>query len=150
MSPKPFFDKIGTIQRRLAWPLRKDDTHKSRSVASKKSLVCLPGLGRKRSAASSSLGITAGLVPQLFCFPNILCKELRKPESPKPCSPDPTDPLLSRPKRQRHQPQNGLQLKSNNSAPHYIWMRKQPERMLLYLERSRKQTCLSQPFCKTV
>ena len=25
-------DKIGTIQRRLAWPLRKDDTHKSRSV----------------------------------------------------------------------------------------------------------------------
>ena len=27
-------DKIGTIQRRLAWPLRKDDTHKSRSVPS--------------------------------------------------------------------------------------------------------------------
>ena len=25
--------KIGTIQRRLAWPLRKDDTHKSRSIA---------------------------------------------------------------------------------------------------------------------
>ena len=25
-------DKIGTIQRRLAWPLRKDDTHKSRRV----------------------------------------------------------------------------------------------------------------------
>ena len=25
-------DNIGTIQRRLAWPLRKDDTHKSRSV----------------------------------------------------------------------------------------------------------------------
>ena len=24
--------KIGTIQGRLAWPLRKDDTHKSRSV----------------------------------------------------------------------------------------------------------------------
>ena len=24
--------KIRTIQRRLAWPLRKDDTHKSRSV----------------------------------------------------------------------------------------------------------------------
>ena len=24
-------DKIGTIQRRLAWPLRKDDTHKSRT-----------------------------------------------------------------------------------------------------------------------
>ena len=27
-------DKIGTIQRRLTWPLRKDDTHKSRSVPS--------------------------------------------------------------------------------------------------------------------
>ncbi|KAL8171138.1 hypothetical protein V2J09_022942 [Rumex salicifolius] len=27
-------DKIGTIQRRLAWPLRKDDTHKSRNEAS--------------------------------------------------------------------------------------------------------------------
>ena len=26
------YTKIGTIQRRLAWPLRKDDTHKSRSV----------------------------------------------------------------------------------------------------------------------
>jgi hypothetical protein len=25
-------DKIGTIQRRLAWPLRKDDTHKSINV----------------------------------------------------------------------------------------------------------------------
>ena len=24
--------KIGAMQRRLAWPLRKDDTHKSRSV----------------------------------------------------------------------------------------------------------------------
>ena len=27
-------DKIGMIQRRLAWPLRKDDTHKSRSIPS--------------------------------------------------------------------------------------------------------------------
>ena len=27
-------DKIGMIQRRLAWPLRKDDTHKSRCVPS--------------------------------------------------------------------------------------------------------------------
>ena len=38
-AEEPFLDslrgssvKIGTIQRRLAWPLRKDDTHKSRSV----------------------------------------------------------------------------------------------------------------------
>ena len=40
LGPKPSLSepltrssaKIGTIQRRLAWPLRKDDTHKSRSV----------------------------------------------------------------------------------------------------------------------
>ncbi|CAK9866672.1 unnamed protein product [Sphagnum jensenii] len=37
LQRQPFFvssetsDKIGTIQRRLAWPLRKDDTHKSRN-----------------------------------------------------------------------------------------------------------------------
>ena len=29
-SPSGPSVKIGTIQRRLAWPLRKDDTHKSR------------------------------------------------------------------------------------------------------------------------
>ncbi|MCD7471162.1 hypothetical protein HAX54_011475 [Datura stramonium] len=29
--PSGASDKIGTIQRRLAWPLRKDDTHKSRN-----------------------------------------------------------------------------------------------------------------------
>ncbi|RAL48514.1 hypothetical protein DM860_005938 [Cuscuta australis] len=29
--PSRTSDKIGTIQRRLAWPLRKDDTHKSRN-----------------------------------------------------------------------------------------------------------------------
>ena len=32
--PSGSSDKIGTIQRRLAWPLRKDDTLKSRSVTS--------------------------------------------------------------------------------------------------------------------
>ena len=32
--------KIGTIQRRLAWPLRKDDTHKSRSVNNFFSIKC--------------------------------------------------------------------------------------------------------------
>ena len=44
----PFLDslrgssvKIGTIQRRLAWPLRKDDTHKSRSVTNFLSLCLL-------------------------------------------------------------------------------------------------------------
>ena len=33
-SPRRSSVKIGTIQRRLAWPLRKDDTHKSRSDTS--------------------------------------------------------------------------------------------------------------------
>ncbi|CAL9776044.1 unnamed protein product [Musa acuminata subsp. burmannicoides] len=37
-------DKIGTIQRRLAWPLRKDDTHKSRNEKQ-------PGMGLQVSSA---------------------------------------------------------------------------------------------------
>ncbi|CAJ1789423.1 unnamed protein product [Sphenostylis stenocarpa] len=32
LVPSGTSDKIGTIQRRLAWPLRKDDTHKSRNA----------------------------------------------------------------------------------------------------------------------
>ena len=57
--------KIGTIQRRLAWPLRKDDTHKSRSVNNfffsakrlgrrgpwENALVCAWSLGRRRLMA---------------------------------------------------------------------------------------------------
>ena len=44
--PSGTSDKIGTIQRRLAWPLRKDDTHKSRNgpnffLPSHQSLVLL-------------------------------------------------------------------------------------------------------------
>ena len=34
--------RLGTIQTRLAWPLRKDDTHKSRSVKYRITLACLP------------------------------------------------------------------------------------------------------------
>ena len=41
--------KIGTIQRRLAWPLRKDDTHKSRSVTNF-SPKFMPGRGKGRGA----------------------------------------------------------------------------------------------------
>ena len=33
--------KIGTIQRRLAWPLRKDDTHTSRSVSNFFGNLCM-------------------------------------------------------------------------------------------------------------
>ena len=42
--------KIGTIQRRLAWPLRKDDTHKSRSVNNffAKNKLPKPELGGKQ------------------------------------------------------------------------------------------------------
>ena len=38
--------KIGTIQRRLAWPLRKDDTHKSRSVSHFLSSYLSPSAGK--------------------------------------------------------------------------------------------------------
>jgi hypothetical protein len=38
------YDKIGTIQRRLAWPLRKDDTHKSRTYH----FFALFSLGKKK------------------------------------------------------------------------------------------------------
>ena len=41
------YNKIGTIQRRLAWPLRKDDTHKSRSVNNFFLICCVkPSLKR--------------------------------------------------------------------------------------------------------
>jgi hypothetical protein len=46
------YDKIGTIQRRLAWPLRKDDTHKSRTyhffccaVHVETAVSMIPGIG---------------------------------------------------------------------------------------------------------
>ncbi|CAN6467053.1 unnamed protein product [Victoria cruziana] len=51
-------DKIGTIQRRLAWPLRKDDTHKSRNGPNFFALLLqvptdqnLPSLGRELGEA---------------------------------------------------------------------------------------------------
>ena len=37
------FVNIGTVQRRLAWPLRKDDTHKPRSVYQMCAHTCRPG-----------------------------------------------------------------------------------------------------------
>ena len=46
--------KLGTIQRRLAWPLRKDDTHKSRSVnyfsalRAKETAACHPAANVQR------------------------------------------------------------------------------------------------------
>ena len=40
-------DKIGTTQRRLAWPLRKDDTHKSRSVPSFSLYIASYGLSTR-------------------------------------------------------------------------------------------------------
>ena len=46
--------KIGTIQRRLAWPLRKDDTHKSRSVNNFfASLLPSPSLAQGKEKAGS-------------------------------------------------------------------------------------------------
>ena len=79
--------KIGTIQRRLAWPLRKDDTHKSRSVTNsffscffvyfrQRAFACceqtanLPALAAESRAfnfASTSLRSQMG-PPSLFLF----------------------------------------------------------------------------------
>ena len=47
--------KIGTIQRRLAWPLRKDDTHKSRSVQS--FLICCDELLGTHMARCKFVGV---------------------------------------------------------------------------------------------
>ena len=57
------YDKIGTIQRRLAWPLRKDDTHKSRTYH----FFCLPKKKEKKIHQKKYLGIepmTNGLLDQ--------------------------------------------------------------------------------------
>ncbi|RDX62893.1 hypothetical protein CR513_58737, partial [Mucuna pruriens] len=47
--PSGTSDKIGTIQRRLAWPLRKDDTHKSRNVKGMAELFILQMLSLSKS-----------------------------------------------------------------------------------------------------
>ena len=61
-SPLAFLDslrgssvKIGTIQRRLAWPLRKDDTHKSRSVHN-----FLTHIARNQSQVYSDSSVSRG------------------------------------------------------------------------------------------
>ena len=46
-NPKGSSVKIGTIQRRLAWPLRKDDTHKSRRVTK---FFCGPNAAPRNTA----------------------------------------------------------------------------------------------------
>ena len=61
--------KIGTIQRRLAWPLRKDDTHKSRSVShflTSCQLVAMVLLGPATlTAAPAARQLIAPIHPQL-------------------------------------------------------------------------------------
>ncbi len=69
--------KIGTIQRRLAWPLRKDDTRKSRSVdhvllrmrvaVGRRRFVALSGLlGKRQWGAGASWGASRGLGAAAF------------------------------------------------------------------------------------
>ena len=56
--------KIGTIQRRLAWPLRKDDTHKSRRVHKFFVLFCLApevGVHDKCCCPAAPPGASQGL-----------------------------------------------------------------------------------------
>ena len=65
-------DKIGTIQRKLAWPLRKDDTHKSRSV------TCPCGLHSviSRLLAGGSLGFRIAFVASWltdYCMAVLWC-----------------------------------------------------------------------------
>ena len=56
--------KIGTIQRRLAWPLRKDDTHKSRSVnifsrrENTHTHICLkPNIQKQTNTTTTVIGV---------------------------------------------------------------------------------------------
>ena len=50
--------KIGTIPRRLAWPLRKDDTHKSRSVNNSfDGPPCLPECSRAGSNGANCASV---------------------------------------------------------------------------------------------
>ena len=48
--------KVGTIQRRLAWPLRKDDTHTSRSVNNYKYITCKNKTHTSQNKRSRSAG----------------------------------------------------------------------------------------------
>uniref|UniRef100_A0A0V0GNB5 Putative ovule protein n=1 Tax=Solanum chacoense TaxID=4108 RepID=A0A0V0GNB5_SOLCH len=67
--PSGTSDKIGTIQRRLAWPLRKDDTHKSRNgpnfFAGRRRLCSGQSVFFGRSSAARKL---FGVSFSLFCF----------------------------------------------------------------------------------
>ena len=76
--------KLGTVQRRLAWPLRKDDTHISRSVNAR-------GLAAEASAAPLSLLPPAPSLPcSSLLFPSL---SLRFPfPSPPSLSPSPSTP----------------------------------------------------------
>ena len=82
-------DKIGTIQRRLAWPLRKDDTHKSRSVHNFLSKwCCLPASSCHAPGESCQLPVasrpastcqlqsaTCQLAPATCQLPSASCKQ---------------------------------------------------------------------------
>uniref|UniRef100_M1A1W4 C-terminal zinc-finger n=1 Tax=Solanum tuberosum TaxID=4113 RepID=M1A1W4_SOLTU len=69
LVPSGTSDKIGTIQRRLAWPLRKDDTHKSRNGPN-----FFAGRRRLCSGQSVIFGLSSaarklfGVSFSLFCF----------------------------------------------------------------------------------
>ena len=69
--------RIGTIQRRLAWPLLKDDTHKSRSVNNYDAGVCEKRLLLREPFAleSSSRNWSPALILKLWglIFPHVFC-----------------------------------------------------------------------------
>ena len=74
--------KIGTIQRRLAWPLRKDDTHKSRSVTNffAKYFFVPCCISRTKTAAPAQE--RHARTTNLFFFRFILCEGLPSQATP--------------------------------------------------------------------
>lgn len=69
-------DKIGTIQRRLAWPLRKDDTHKSRNgpnfFADLRTGPCCSRLGPPALVFLHDLALADFWQPAAVCARNFL------------------------------------------------------------------------------
>ena len=76
--------KFGTIQRRLAWPLRKDDTHKSRSVIN----FCATAIyNQKTNKSNNNYNVHASCI---YAF----CVLVENPNSNKACHLGPCTPVF--------------------------------------------------------
>ena len=67
--------EIGTIQRRLAWPLRKDDTHKSGSVLNSCATFATRGCWQQLAAPKNLAEAAGGEGNKELCFngPDRVC-----------------------------------------------------------------------------